>query len=184
METLDKDNNKSLLRNRARKLALTVKSNSAGYDESLNVVYFSVGGDNFCIESLYINEIITLKDITVIPGVPSFIHGITNLRGRIIAVFNFSDLFNLKKNEITISEKVIVLEHKEHQKEFGILTDKIHNTEDLHIRNINPLPVNFTGSTAKYIIGLTDNGTFVIDAGKFILSSALVIDNTVKNSIE
>jgi len=174
-----KTKDENILHNRARKLAQPDIIFSDSEKERLHFAKFSIGNDSYCIETHFIKEIISVKEITPLPGVPSLVKGIINVRGRIIAVFNSYNIFQIKNNKNITSGKVIIIGSLEHQKEFGILADTIEGTLDIALNEINPAPQNLSGLGAVYIRGISQEGTIIIDALPLITSNELVINQSI-----
>ena len=55
---------------------------------------FHLSNNEYMIPILKVREIITMPSITVLPQLPSYIKGITNLRGAVIPVVNLRNLLN------------------------------------------------------------------------------------------
>ena len=60
---------------------------------------FSMGKELYGIEIRYITEIIGIQPITVVPEMPQYVKGITNLRGKIIPVMDARLRFNKADRE-------------------------------------------------------------------------------------
>ncbi|UCE71920.1 MAG: chemotaxis protein CheW [Nitrospiraceae bacterium] len=55
---------------------------------------FDVNSSEYMIPILKVREIITMPSITVLPQLPLYIRGVTNLRGSIIPIVNLKKLLN------------------------------------------------------------------------------------------
>ena len=74
------------------------------------VLLFTIDDVVYGIEIKYINEIIGIEQITVVPKVPDYIKGIINLRGKTVPIISVRKRFG--KEEIPYDERtcIIVLE--------------------------------------------------------------------------
>src|SRR5258707_9878632 len=76
---------KKILQERAKGLARERKAVDR-QEEQLEVVEFLLAGERYAVESSWVREIYPLKDLTPLPGTPSFVPGIINVRGQIVSV--------------------------------------------------------------------------------------------------
>ena len=74
------------------------------------VLLFTIDDVVYGIEIKYINEIIGIEQITVVPKVPDYIKGVINIRGKIVPIISVRKRFG--KEEIPYDERtcIIVLE--------------------------------------------------------------------------
>ena len=59
-------------------------------------VTFLLAGEEYGVPISQIQEIDRLSKITKVPGAPSFVEGVTNLRGEVISVIDTRQRFNWK----------------------------------------------------------------------------------------
>lgn len=112
-----------------RTMAITDKSNlklASGELHSKNkYISFNLNDDLYCIELIFVKEVLKDTSITKIPGTPDFIEGIMNLRGDYITVLNLKKFLNLKSST-KISDKNPVIIVKNNELEIAFLIDKIN----------------------------------------------------------
>lgn len=77
--------------------------------EDEQIVNFTVGDVYYGVPVEQVREVRDVQAVTPIPGAPSYIEGVTNLRGQIITVMDLRTRLNLQKNEGG-GEKIIVVE--------------------------------------------------------------------------
>jgi len=82
---------------------------------------FLLNENEYIIPILKVQEIIKIPQITKMPGVPYYVEGVTNLRGRVIPVVNLKRILSLP--EETEGNKVIVISSGKIT--FGALVDNI-----------------------------------------------------------
>lgn len=81
-----------------------------GHGDLLQLVSFHVGGEEFGIEILRVQEIIRIQALTRVPNSPDFVDGVINLRGKVIPVialrrrFGLEDLAHDKQTRIVVVE--------------------------------------------------------------------------------
>ncbi len=138
------------------------------------VVEFILFPEKYAIDGSFVSEVLPIHHLTIIPGAPSFITGIMNIRGKITSITNLKRFFNLKEKGLTTSIKILVIKHQ--LMEFGILSDEIIGINQLDIGSLNPPPVTLHGEGAGYILGVTPEGTILLDAVAILSDNALIIN--------
>lgn len=89
-------------------------------------ISFNLNDDLYCIELDNVKEVLKDTIITNVPGTPTFIEGIMNLRGDYITVLNLKDFFNINKQKQTNTEKNPVIIVSYNDLELAFLIDKIN----------------------------------------------------------
>lgn len=163
---------RDLLKMRADALAMEPKQKESVL-ETIEVVIFSLAAETYCIESSYIKEVYPLKEFTPLPGVPPFIMGIINVRGKIIAVIDLKKLFNLPEQGLGELNKIIIL--SDDQMEFGILADAVQGTQAININQIKNVPSVVSGIGEEYLKGITKEHLIVLNAAKLLSDQSIVI---------
>ena len=167
-----------LSRLRKRALALAKEPPLEREDTSvIELVEFTLAAENYGIESRMVREIYPLKDFTPLPGVPSYILGIVNIRGSILPIVDLRIFFNLPEKGLGELNRVIIL-HDE-QMEFGILADKVEGIRVIYDEEILPVPQNITRIGEEYLKGITKNRIIIIDANKLLRDKNLIVNDRV-----
>lgn len=88
---------------------------------------FKLGAEEYGIEILKVRELIGLMPATRIPGTPSFIRGVINLRGRVIPVLELRLKLGMPAAETTDQAVIIVVEHRHGDATclMGVLVDEV-----------------------------------------------------------
>ena len=97
--------------------------------EMIQFVIFKIGEEEFAAPIKQIREIIRLPHITTMPKAPSFIEGVINLRGQVIAVVDLAKRFELAPKEKDDKNRIIVVEMGDDL--IGMIVDSV--TEVLRI---------------------------------------------------
>ena len=163
-----------LLRTRAIAMAEEpVQNNDASM--TVQLITFILAGENYGIESYYVLEVFPLKDFTPLPGVPTYILGVVNVRGQILPVVDLKKFFNLPEKGIGELNKVIILQND--QMEFGILTDIVEGTQTIDIREIKNKPPTISGIGEVYLKGVTKESLIVLNAGKLLSDKSIIVNH-------
>ncbi|PKP53278.1 MAG: chemotaxis protein CheW [Bacteroidetes bacterium HGW-Bacteroidetes-1] len=166
-------NEQKILAERAQHLAAKLES-VVSEKEGFQVVTFLLGIESYAIETKFVREVITLRELTQIPGVPAFVMGVINFRGVIISVINLKVFFGLKEKGLTELNKVIIV--KGENLEFGIVADGITGNMQLLHKSLSAAPLTLKGPGADFVTGITSLGLILLDAGRMLRSKQLIID--------
>ncbi len=103
---------------------------------------FYVGGDVYAIEALATSEIVEYSTITKVPLMPSFVKGVTNIRGNIVPVIDLLDRFKLGKTVIGHKTSIVVINYAtgDVTTEIGIIIDEVYEVDDIHTEQIKDAP--------------------------------------------
>jgi purine-binding chemotaxis protein CheW len=160
-----------ILRNRARAIAQRPPIPEAG--ETLAYLEFVVAGEKFGLGIASVQEVCPLKDFAPLPGVPSFIKGVMNLRGRILAILDLVSLFRLPSKGLTSQNKVIFL-HQETMTT-GVLADEVRGLRTVMLNRLQASLPTLDGKRAEYLKGIAPDCTVILDAGKIMADKTLVL---------
>lgn len=160
-----------ILEKRAEELAR--EKTNKGDEDSIEVVEFLLANERYGIESRYIREVYPLKDFTPLPGVPPFVLGLVNVRGRILSVIDIRKFFDLPRQGISDLNKVIIVDDE--KMEFGILADAIVGVRHIALSGIGPSLPTLTGIRGEYLKGITGERMVVLDAGRILADKNIVV---------
>ncbi len=112
---------------------------------------FSMGEELYGIEIRYITEIIVHQPITVVPGMPQYVKGITNLRGKIIPVMDARLRFKQAIREYDDRSCIIVLDRKDITS--GLIVDGVSEVITIADEEV-AAPPDINKGGLKYIKGI------------------------------
>lgn len=162
-----------MLKERAVALARPPKRETAAA-ETLEVVEFMLAHEKYAIETKCLQEVHPLKDLTPLPGVPPFVLGLINVRGRIIAVINLKVFFELPGQGLTDLNKVLIVRSADVQA--GFLADAVLQVRSLPRRELQTSLPTLTGIRSEYIMGVTPERTVVLNPARILDHERLVVD--------
>jgi purine-binding chemotaxis protein CheW len=168
---------KKILRKRANELAKE-HHNEENADQNLEYVEFILAYENYGIELSYVREVYPLKDFTPVPCTPSFILGVTNIRGEIISVLDIRSFFGLPFPGLTDLNRVIVL--RTGALNLGILADKILGVRLVSKNNIQKQIPTLTDKRSAYLNGVTQDRVVILDIEKLISDPELILEEDVE----
>ena len=122
--------------------------------EKIQLVIFRLRDEEFGVDISSVKEIIEVGIISSIPEAPSFIQGVTNLRGQVIAVIDLAKQFGLKPQENLSKTAKIVVTEVNGQK-VGMLVDEVPEIVKIAKESIEPTPELIQSEIQKdYIQGV------------------------------
>jgi len=148
---------------------------AVGSDVTLQLVIFSLLGEEFGVSIHDVREIISNTQITPVPQAPSFVEGVINLRGQIIPVVDLRKRFNLEENDHKEDAKVVIIEVDDNV--LGLIVDSVSEVLNIPSDSINPPPALVAnGIGAEYIKGIgqyNDKMIILIDLQKVFSAEEL-----------
>jgi len=140
-------------------------------DVTNQYVIFSVGKEDYGISILSVQEIISMPNLTRIPGVPDYIPGIINLRGNIIPIYILRKKFDLTLDDVNTDTIVIIVEiGTKIKKTVGFIVDTVSDVVSITAENVSETP-DFSGTVdVRYVekIGkMGDKMIMIIDLNSF-----------------
>ena len=139
-------------------------------DDTVQLVTFRVGSEEYGVEIRFITEAVRPLKITPLPRMPEFIEGVVNLRGVIIPIVDLRKRFALsqivddpRKMRMLITKGAIPgASGKTPGALLGLVVDGVQ--EVLHVpgKDIEPAPEAAKGQSAGFITGMGKVGDRLI----------------------
>ena len=98
-------------------------------DRERQLVIFQLAREIYGLDINWVREIITLQEITRVPGAPDFVEGVINLRGHVIPVIDLRKRFGLEASVDPRRTRIVVVDVPPHT--LGLVVDAV--TEVLRI---------------------------------------------------
>ncbi len=162
----------SILRQRARQLA-QVRERPHGETGGLELLEFSLAHERYAVETGYVREVGPLKELTPLPGVPPFIRGIVNLRGRILAVLDLKKFFDLPEKGLTDLHRIILVAHE--GLELCLLADAVAGVISVAPSQLQPALPTLTGIRETYLKGLTAERLVVLNLARILADPKIIV---------
>lgn len=125
------------------------------------VVGFMVGDEEFAVPILSIKEIIKPIEFTRVPGAPSYVMGVFNLRGTVIPLINLRMKFGLVPERQNENTRYIVMH--ENDQIAGFVVDRLTESIRLKESSIDPAPETIQeGENIIYGVGKKDDRIITI----------------------
>lgn len=118
----------------------------------LHLVTFTLDREEFGIPIGQVREVIRVSDITRVPQARPHVRGVTNLRGRILAVIEIRTRMGLPAAALTPRSRVVVIGIRERL--LGILVDGVSQVVKIPSTTVTPAPDEVMSPGTDYITGV------------------------------
>lgn len=169
------DNTREILRKRAADAAKKVEEK--GVIDGVEIIRFKIGNEVYAVEALLVDEVHAFIDPVAVPYIPAYIEGIVNIRGRFVSVVNMKRFLGLEEGEAAHERFLLFL--SDGLMEFGVVVDEVLDEIRLSKKMIRPIPQGFALAKKELIAGVTEEGTILVDGGKFLNDPAMTVHQEV-----
>lgn len=124
-------------------------------------VTFRLAEEIYGINVMQVQEVLRMTEIAPVPGAPSSVIGIINLRGNVVTVVDTRELFGLMRDEVTEQTRIMIVECN--KVIVGLLVDSVAEVVNLQNTDIDSAPNIGNEENSKYIQGVySKNGEILI----------------------
>ncbi|MFT2110065.1 chemotaxis protein CheW [Marinomonas sp. 2405UD68-3] len=120
--------------------------------ELLQYLTFKLIDETYGINVMQIKEVLRYSEIAPVPGAPSYVLGIVNLRGNVVTVVDTRVRFSLPECTITDNTRIIIIEHEGEQ--VGLLVDAVQEVFYLYQGEIEQSPSVGNDEALMFIQGV------------------------------
>ncbi|GLS26994.1 chemotaxis protein CheW [Marinibactrum halimedae] len=141
----------------------------ASEDPVLQWVTFKLVGETYGVNVMQVQEVLRYSEIAPVPGAPTYVLGIINLRGNVVTVIDTRNRFGLEPGDITDNTRIVIIEADKHV--IGILVDSVAEVVYLRQSEIETAPNVGNEESAKFIQGVchkNDELLILIDLNKLL----------------
>lgn len=131
---------------------MTAQIAKSGDDSVLQWVTFRLGNETYGINVMQVREVLRYTEIAPVPGAPSYVIGIINLRGNVVTVIDTRERFGLPATEVTDNTRIVILESEEQV--VGIMVDAVTEVVYLRESEIETAPNVGNDESSRYIQGV------------------------------
>jgi len=163
---------REILRRRARELAKAPDAEMGGA-RLMEILEFSLGPERYAFETSFVREVFPLTEITPLPGVPPYILGVVNVRGRILSVMDIRRLLDFANVGLTNLNKAIILHDGD--MELAVLADEVAGVYAIDGDEGQRALATLSGRREEYLKGVTQDRVVVLDAEKLLASEDLLV---------
>ena len=117
------------------------------------VVVVRLGGSRYALPMSSVAEVGRPPALTRVPGVPPWLAGVANWRGRVLAVLDLRPLLAASGQELDRRARLVVLHRA--GVPVGLLTEGVEGTRVLDHDHVEPSLAHLPGSAAELLTGQT-----------------------------
>ena len=147
----------------------TAVAESLNDDQVIQLVTFRLADEVYGINVMQIQEVLRVSEIAPVPGAPSYVLGIINLRGNVVTVLDTRSRFGLVPKEIDDSSRIVIIESE--KQVVGILVDSVAEVVELRSSEIDSAPNVGNEDSSRYIQGVAsrdDDLLILVDLNKLL----------------
>lgn len=146
----------------------------------IQLVSFDVGGEEFGLDILRVQEIIRIPQLTRVPNSPNFVDGVINLRGRVVPVIALRKCLGLNDRPHDKQTRIIVVEVSGNI--LGLIVDSVSEILRIPVDAIEPPPrlgkvereyVSGVGKLDGRLLILLNLDRLMSDADKAVVQAAV-----------
>jgi purine-binding chemotaxis protein CheW len=131
---------------------MTAQTAKTENDPILQWVTFRLGDETYGINVMQVREVLRYTEIAPVPGAPSYVIGIINLRGNVVTVVDTRERFGLDQTEVTDNTRIVILESEDQV--VGIMVDAVAEVVYLRQSEIEIAPNVGSNESSRYIQGV------------------------------
>lgn len=138
-------------------------------DPILQWVTYQLEGEVYGINVMQVQEVLRITEIAPVPGAPSYVLGIINLRGSVVTVIDTRSRFGLMPKESDDLSRIIIVEVNGNV--IGMLVDSVAEVVYLHQSEIDTAPSVGSDDSSRFIQGVCSREDYlliIVDVDKFL----------------
>ncbi len=121
-------------------------------ENTLQLCTFQLGNALFGLDTILVQEIIKIPDITKVYQAPAEILGIINLRGKIVTIIDLAVKLELESGMEPENRRIIIVENQ--NEPFGLVVDQISDVIHIDPDELDTAPANVNTTQGRYITGV------------------------------
>jgi len=138
-------------------------------DPILQWVTYQLEEETYGINVMQVQEVLRITEIAPVPGAPTYVIGIINLRGNVVTVIDTRSRFGLMSKESDEQSRIIIVEVNGNV--IGMLVDSVAEVVYLHQSEIDTPPSVSNDDSSRFIQGVCsrdENLLILVDVDKFL----------------
>ncbi|SDS31720.1 CheW protein [Pseudomonas asplenii] len=128
----------------------------AALASSIQHLSFRVRQAAYAVPIDLVREIIEYGDVTAVPMMPAFIHGVINLRGNVVPVLDLATRFGFEPTTVGKRTCIVIieLELEDFSQRIGLVVDAVDAVLDIDPRQVVAAPTFGAGIRTDFIAGM------------------------------
>lgn len=160
----------------------TTQATAVSGSRNLQIVVFKLGSEDYGLHIDQIKEVVITPNITRMPQTPSYVRGVANIRGNVIAIFDLEDRFNLVRSQPANQKNKYTLVVESEDVKMGLLVNEVPNTVTVNAANLDESVsiINDINTESNYIKGIIKHNDRLI----ILIDIFKVIDQEMTNVLK
>lgn len=121
-------------------------------NQEIKVVCFRLGCDAYALDIMRVREILKPQRLSGLPGAPSFVDGVINLRGSVIPVVDLRKRFGIADPGASASNRLLITVID--RQAVGLMVDSVSEVISIPVRDLRPPPSLVKTAGYRYLIGV------------------------------
>jgi len=133
------------------------------------IVIFELASELFGLHIASVESIIKLQSITQVPHTPSFVEGVTNLRGNVLPVIDLRKRFGFDAKTVDKNSRVIVVNADKIK--VGMIVDAVTEVLTISDQAVEPAPAITMTVDSNFITGIVktaNNLVILLNLGRVL----------------
>lgn len=146
-----------------------VVQEDTGNDPVLQWVTFHLGDEKYGVNVMQVQEVLRVSEIAPVPGAPSYVLGIINLRGNVVTVVDTRSRFGMVPKELEDASRILIIESGD--QEVGLLVDCVSEVVYLRASEVEVTPNVGNEENSRFIQGVSnreDDLLILVDLNKLL----------------
>lgn len=129
-------------------------------EAEIQMVGFFIGGQEFTIPTVSVQEVIRHMPVAKLPAAPDFVAGVINLRGRVTPLIELRDILEVRSPRQGEDKFIIICRRQGLQ--VGMIIEKVHTMYRIPQSEIEWGIETHLGINADYVAGLFKQGEYLV----------------------
>lgn len=125
-------------------------------EQEIQLVIFEVDKGEYGVNILDVQEIIRIPPITRVPRAPTFVEGVTNLRGQVLPVIDLRKRLGTYQRELGSTSRIVVVSNN--TRRIGLIVDAVTEVARIPRSSIEPPPPEVLDVDSEFIDGVGKRG--------------------------
>jgi len=124
--------------------------------DAIQHLSFRVRDAGYALPIALVREIIEYAEVTRVPMMPAYIHGVINLRGNVVPVLDLAARFGLSLTDPGNRTCIVIIELPlaDGLQRIGLVVDEVDEVLEIDPRQIMPAPAFGTSIRSDFIAGM------------------------------
>jgi purine-binding chemotaxis protein CheW len=150
---------------------------SAAVNDLAQQVVFQLAGTNYAVPITEVVEMSTVPRTTLLPNVPHFVRGVTNLRGEVLAVIDLRLFLGLDIHGDAVRERMLVVRPPGSDAVAGLIVESVRGLARTNAQQLRQPAGPVEDPVVPYLAGVTefeDQVLHALDLRKLFLAPEIV----------